>query len=391
MWTAIRRVGAAALLVLAVAACQDQTPPRPGDPVPSAPAGPALTGRILVFDADERQVVQLGGSGATTLASDVVAADLSPDGRRLAYATGRGDLRIRNVDGDGERTIAVRRGDDDVHPAPGCLSWSPDGERLAFFALPGGDLYVTTLAGAATRVDGPKRERYTQTAEGFVLPQPDPEGSTVELVSELTCGRWWDDRRLVFDRVATMPGAVTRTEDELTERVPADTTTIAILGPSRLVDSPDRWKIYDRCGGHVLTFVEGDDRADRYVVDPATVSDAQLARPGAAAPAAGKLPPARAAFIDGRCDVLLLTGAASEWHPTQRWTRTTGAVQDLPPTFDKDHDPPGLDPDTVAFNPEGTAWAASDQGTLYLFDLATGGSTFSSRAGTVAKVLGWLP
>jgi hypothetical protein len=384
-------LAALALAALALAACAAGPPAGPGDAVPSPPPGPTVSGRILVFSAEARTVAEVRPGGTATLVEGAVAAALSPDGRSLAYATGRGELSVRTVDGDTERLVAVRRGGDTVAVAPGCLQWSPDGRRLSFFALPYGDLYVSTLDGVATRVEAVKRETYQETAGQFVIPRADPTGSTVELKAEVTCGRWLDERRLVFDRVAAMPGAVTLDEDERDAPVPADTTTVATLEPLRLVDSPDRWRVDDRCGEHVLTFVQGGDGGDRYVLRGDEIDDAALARPGAAAPVAGKLPRARAAFIDGPCDVLLLLGASTELHPTQRWTRATGQVQDLTPTFDADHNPFALDPDTVAFRPDGTAYAVADGGTLFLADLGTGGSIVASGAGQVTRVLGWLP
>lgn len=88
------------------------------------------------------------------------------------------------------------------------------------------------------------------------------------LFSEITCGRWLDDRRLVFDRVADMPATVTLDEEEPSQQVPADTTTVAVLDPPRLVDSPERWRLEDRCGDQVLTFV---DDHNPPLLDPDTV------------------------------------------------------------------------------------------------------------------------
>ncbi len=389
-------------VVLAMAACTPAPSGDVGDPVPSNPPGPELTGRLLAFDHGARpgegRVVEVRDGTATEAVTGVLAADLSQDGRQLAYVRDDGTLVRRDLASGADTPIAVT-----VPAGPDCLSWSPAGTRLVFLGRADGGLYVTTVDGATTRVDVPKQEWYVESAEGFVLPKTEPGGASVPLSSELTCGRWLDDRRLVFDRVSTMPAVVTLDDSntgnntgsdtgEPTRQVPADTTTVAVLDPLRLVDAPARWRLEDRCGTQVMTFVDGGgNRGDRYVLDPATVGDDQLGQEGWAAPRDGKLPSARAAFIDGSCDVLLLLGAPGEWHPTSRYDVDSGRTEELKPTFDDDHNPPLLDPDTVAFNQEGTAWAVADEETLYVFNLDTGGSTFVSSAGLVGKVLGWLP
>lgn len=326
------------------------------------------------------------GAVPTALVEKVIAADLSADGRQLAYVRADGTLLRRDLASGAETVLPVG-----VPVGPDCLSWSPDGLRLGFLGGADHAVYVTTVDGAATRVDAPRQERYVQTADGYTLPTAAPGGASVILFSELTCGRWFDDRRLVFDRVADMPATVTLDEEEPSQQVPADTTTVAVLDPPRLVDSPERWTFEDRCAERVLTLVDDGTEGFRYVLDPATIGDDRLDQTGWPAPAEAKLPSARAAFIDGSCDVLLLLGDASEWHPTSRYTVATGRTEELHPTFDDDHNPPLLEPDSVAFNPEETAWAVADEGTLYVFNLETGGSTFVSSAGSVGKVLGWLP
>lgn len=378
------------VVVLAIAACSPVRSGDTGDPVPSNPPGPDLAGRILAFDhgaqPGEGRVVEVRDGTAATVVDGVIAADLSPDGRQLAYVRDGGALVRRDLGTGAETAIAVG-----VPASPDCLSWSPDGGRLAFLGAADGGLYVTTADGVATRVDVRKQERYVESAEGYILPQAEPGGAAVVLFSEITCGRWLDDRRLVFDRVVDMPATVTLDQEEPSQQVPADTTTVAVLDPVRLVDSPERWRLEDRCGDHVMTFVDDGTTGERYVLAPGTVGDDVLADTGWAAPDDGKLPSERAAFIDGSCDVLLLLGDASAWHPTSRYEVATGKTEKLAPTFDEDHNPPLLDPDTVAFNPEGTAWAVADEETLFVFNLETGGSTFVSGSGLVGKVLGWLP
>lgn len=378
------------VVVLAISACAPVQSADAGDPVPSNPPKPDLAGRILAFDhgaeRGEGRVVEVRDGVAKAVVEGAIAADLSPDGQQLAYVRDNGALVRRDLATGTETAIAVS-----VLASPDCLSWSPDGGRLAFLGAADGGLYVTTVDGPAKWVDLPKTERYVESAEGFVLPQADPGGAAVVLVSEITCGRWLDDRRLVFDRVVDMPATVTRDEEETSQQVPADTTTVAVVDPLQLVDSPERWRLEDRCGDYAMTFVDDGTKGERYVVTPATVGDDLLGDTGWTSPDDDKLPSARAAFIDGSCDVLLLLGDASPWHPTSRYEVATGKTEKLKPTFDDDHNPPLLDPDTVVFNPEGTAWAVADEETLFAFNLETGGSTFMGSAGLVGKVLGWLP
>jgi hypothetical protein len=381
-----RRMGAlVAGLLLAACAPVAPEPDTAGDPVSSSPPAPEVTGRVVVFDHGDQRVVAVGGdAGSETLVDDAVAADLSADGRWLAYVTRKGKLVRRDLATGADTPIPLP-----VLPGEDCLAWSPGQTRLTFQDRDG-RVYVSTVDGTLTTVDVPKQQRYVEVEKGFILPGAGAASGGVTLVSELTCGRWLDERRLVFDRVADMPGTFTVEDDEPTWKIPVTTTTVALLDPLRLVDAPDRWRVDDRCGDRVLTFV-GEQGGERYVVTPASVPDEALTRPGAVAPADGKLPPARAAFIDGSCDVLLLAGAAGEWHPTSRYSPGTRKVEKLRPTYDDDHNPPALDAGTVAFSPDGSSWAVADEETLYLFSLETGGSTFSSGAGLVSKVLGWLP
>lgn len=85
MIAALRRAAVLLLIGAVAGACGSSPPPPPhkATPAPSAPPGPTLTGRILAFSAADRRVVQISGSAAqaTTVATDVLAADLSPDGR----------------------------------------------------------------------------------------------------------------------------------------------------------------------------------------------------------------------------------------------------------------------------------------------------------------------
>ncbi len=397
-----RRRGAAALmLTLAVAGCTG-APPRPGPTTTarSAPAGPALQGHVIVFSPADHEVSQSIGRGLdSTVTDNATAADLSPDLKTLTYVTQDAKLVLRDLASGAEQTVTISAGGTALNPAAGCLRFSPDGKRLAFIATQDGGLYVTTPAGAATRVDTPKHATYTQTNGRFIFGPPDPGAPSLNVASQLTCSRWLDTRRLVFDRVATMPATVTIEQGKPTV-APSDTTTVAALDPVRLIDSPQRWEIRHRCGTRIISSVHTGDSSTDYVVDTTTLGDDQLARPDAMAPGTGKLPDVASAFIAGSCDVLLIASCnyGDGTCATKRYSPGTGAVQNLPATYETDQGSfPRLDPGSVAWNPAGTQYAASNYGYVYVYDLATGAWTFALAAGIVGnhgadtQVLGWLP
>jgi hypothetical protein len=71
---------------------------------------------------------------------------------------------------------------------------------------------------------------------------------------------------------------------------------------------------------------------------------------------------------DGPADVLLLLGAASEWHPTSRYDVETGEVTKLALTSDDDHKPAPVGAGHRRPRPE----PVSDGGTLYFFNSTPG-------------------
>ncbi|HTG46916.1 MAG TPA: hypothetical protein VK646_04615, partial [Actinomycetota bacterium] len=100
------------------------------------------------FTPDGSQVVYEGPGGIYSVAADggsprrrlaLDAMDglyqpvLSPDGSRLAFFLGHGDVQnslwVMNIDGTDKRRIV---GEDQAGRAPWSLQWSPDGTRLAF-------------------------------------------------------------------------------------------------------------------------------------------------------------------------------------------------------------------------------------------------------------------
>ena len=85
------------------------------------------------------QVAVLGGASRKVIENVNSPISLSPDGERLAFMRGsstqasssdRTALIVANVDGTGEREVAVRKLIDGAY-SNGGPSWSPDGKRLA--------------------------------------------------------------------------------------------------------------------------------------------------------------------------------------------------------------------------------------------------------------------
>ena len=375
------------LSIVALAGCTS-TPVQPPAPVTSATAplpGPVVSGHVLVFSPGEHEVDQSGRADQSKVTDDAVAAGMSPDGNTLAYVTQNSQLVLRDLGTKAERKVTVTVGGTPLSPGK-CVRFSPDGKRLALLSQDGG-LYVTSLAGAATKIDVPKREQYTQTG-GSILARTDPNAPVYNVFSTVTCGRWLDAGRLVFDRVAEMPSTVTVENGQQPADVPPDTTTVATVGPVRLTDSPKQWALRDRCGAYVISSVLGGETSTDYVVDARSLSDVT--------PAAGKLPSLRTTFIPGSCDVLMIAPCSTDRCATSRFTPSTGKSQDLAPLHAPDHgNVPGLDADEVAWNPDHTRFAANSDGYVYVYDLATGAWTFVLSAGIVGghgdetQVLGW--
>ncbi len=353
-----------------------------------------MRGRIIAFNPQGHAVAQATGTGrGTTVTANATAADLSPDRKTLAYFTQDAKLVLRDLAGSTERAITPSVGGSPVSAAPDCLRWSPDGQRLAFFAQQDKGLYVTMSTGIATRIDVPKHARYAKRSGGFLPRTTDPDTPSYQVASLFTCGRWLDAGRLVFDRVASMPRSITVNEGQPPADVVPDTTTVAVLDSHKLIDSPERWEVWDRCGGHIMSTIVKDNAVDPfYVVDPKTVDDARLARPGTVAPPSGKIPgDGEGVFIPGSCDVLRM-GVCSAKCQVKRYSPTTGTFQDLPPTDFRGVKGPILEPDILTWNPTGTQYAIDDfNGNVRIYDLGTGTSKYFLNAGQYSRLLGWLP
>jgi hypothetical protein len=159
-------------------------PPSPTRP--PGPAGPPLSGRLLVQTKDDN-VWALHASGgaitATLTATATGAAALSPDGKTLAYVASTG-LVLKDLATGAVRSLRSGTSDTVTTGFGDCLAWSPDGRRLLFLAA--GGLYATTLDGVLTVIDLPRRAAYVPMATGgpgfpYLLPSPDQSGPSTDV------------------------------------------------------------------------------------------------------------------------------------------------------------------------------------------------------------------
>ena len=107
------------------------------------PQGPLDDTAIFVMNAN--------GSGAKQLTpwqSGAVHPTWSPDGKRIAYESSKGEsgshIWVMNADGSGAARLTAATQDEDEDPA-----WSPDGKQIAFARA--GTIAVLTLAGGSEK------------------------------------------------------------------------------------------------------------------------------------------------------------------------------------------------------------------------------------------------
>jgi hypothetical protein len=100
---------------------------------------------LYIIDTDGNNLAQVTANGARNF-----GAVWSPDGRQIAFSSGRDDsldIYILSADGSGERQLTHSPYED---YAP---TWSPDGRQVAFVSWRNGtaDIYLVDAAGGAER------------------------------------------------------------------------------------------------------------------------------------------------------------------------------------------------------------------------------------------------
>ena len=165
---------------------------RPSQP----PLGAATNGLITFASGGDIIVVEPDGSGQRTLidgTGKTGGLSYSPDGERLAYwfdATGGGANDLVVVDADGSKPVTIASGIRGV-TGPPQLAWSPDGSTIAFSAgtpqpdaspCPGvgyqnGDFCTSRMFLAAA--DGSGARQVGDPAMDARSPDWSPDGSTI--------------------------------------------------------------------------------------------------------------------------------------------------------------------------------------------------------------------
>lgn len=103
-------------------------------------------GSLVIVDAQtgEESAVLFDGDEGGRTALNPQSPSWSPDGSRIAFNSGSGDIYVIGVDGrDLERVTHSKRTCSDLYP-----DWSPDGTRIAFSRdCPGGGVSVVLVGG----------------------------------------------------------------------------------------------------------------------------------------------------------------------------------------------------------------------------------------------------
>jgi Tol biopolymer transport system component len=134
-------------------------------------------GRRLVFGAHYLYVVDAGGRHLREVGAGCCAA-WGPGGRKIAFASGpetQSEIEVVNVDGRNPQVVASP---DERHSYWGA-TWSPDGERLAFFSDSAPDM--ATRARTSLAVIGRYRGRVRTLRAGVYAAEPDwsPDGKKI--------------------------------------------------------------------------------------------------------------------------------------------------------------------------------------------------------------------
>jgi Tol biopolymer transport system component/DNA-binding SARP family transcriptional activator len=164
----------------------------------------------------------------------------SPDGRRIAYAVGRG-IHIRSIDGGAATRIATME-------QPHSFAWSPDGSHLAFALGNAAFVYARNAIGNIApsslwivSAGGGRPERLTDAASLNTSPVWMPDGRSLLFVSNRDGSR--DIYRMELGRSLRPTGPPTR----LTAGLEPHTIDISrdgkILAYSRLTEYANIWSV----------------------------------------------------------------------------------------------------------------------------------------------------
>ncbi len=217
-------IAAVALATAFVLACRDSNDePSPSPPTqppspstqPPTPGAEASGSLAFVSDRDgdfEIYVIEGDGSGLTNL-TNTPNAELgpswSPDGERIAFYTvnnGVWQLNHMNADGSGTAAIAdIVPGKDTFQPA-----WSPDGKRIAFESRHEGnpEIYVVNA-------DGSGLTNLSSDSATDSRPAWSPDGARIAFASER------DNTSDIYSVSAEGSGLTNLTGDALVDRAPS--------------------------------------------------------------------------------------------------------------------------------------------------------------------------
>lgn len=194
-----------------------------------APAGPKFKGRLLLLSGDnatEKNLLEVTAGpndtfNYTTITSGVFEAAANPDQTTLLYTT-KDEILLRDL-----RTGEVKQ------LAKGenfCLAWSPDGKRFSYKQRSTGsiELYASDLDGHAKLIWEDRRADNRTANQSSFPPNVD-----------IGCAHWVAPDKLIFDRFGP---SQTKGGD-----VKPNTTTVATVSESKLVDAEKKWSVEGIC------------------------------------------------------------------------------------------------------------------------------------------------
>jgi Tol biopolymer transport system component len=146
----------------------------------AVPAGAKPPEELIAFKDDRAGqsdiwTMRPDGSNHVRLTDDKTDDQIpawSPNGKKIAWTRVGDGIWVMNADGSGKRQITFNASDTGA-------TWSPDGSRIAFRSIRGGnrDIYVIN-------VDGTNEQRLTDDPSLDVSPDWSPDGTKIGFTSE---------------------------------------------------------------------------------------------------------------------------------------------------------------------------------------------------------------